>query len=475
MWYLIWPTCEFLRFFFFSDVNCSRSYGQPKSIYVTLAKCFLHKMNSKGKGVTRRSKRNKEKNKEIADSILNHDNLSSDIPKEIKDLHVGLLVKQAKQASEKALSGGDPVKEYLCKGCKRPEAPIKRFRQNLWINCECCMGWWHLECACVTKEQAEKYEKYKIDYTCALCVIDVLPGVFVKRSELDACSSVSVDDNVFPLFVEEKQESIVTPTPSPTPTPTPHDPSSENPITQSEAGSTLAQIIVVDNIKNPKEVRSSVQIQNRLKSFEVFKDIQFAYSLPQGGVALHFKSSSEADRALENWPEFVFNAGEVPHRTKSTNPNKVSYMKNVDLSLSEFQIGEVLSQIGIKTSKIKRLHYRYGKYPMPVVQLVHPSVQDKLSALEKEIPIKFHNRNAILEPKKESVIRCYHCQRFGHIARVCSYKQRCECCSVSDHLGEVCAASEFCCANCSGKHKSSSKFCPIFLQYAGKHRSSAIF
>ena len=72
---------------------------------------------------------------------------------------------------------------------------------------------------------------------------------------------------------------------------------------------------------------------------------------------------------------------------------------------------------------------------MPVVQLVHPSLKDKLNALRKEIPIKFHNRNAILEPKKESIVRCYHCQRFGHVARVCSYTQRCECCSRSDHLG----------------------------------------
>ena len=62
---------------------------------------------------------------------------------------------------------------------------------------------------------------------------------------------------------------------------------------------------------------------------------------------------------------------------------------------------------------------------MPVVQLVHPSLQDKLNALRKEIPIKFHNRNAILEPKKESIVRCYHCQRFGNVARVCSYTQRC--------------------------------------------------
>ena len=148
---------------------------------------------------------------------------------------------------------------------------------------------------------------------------------------------------------------------------------------------------------------------------------------------MYFKNSTAAEEALKNWPDFVFNAGEVPHRKNPTKENRVSYMKNVDTSLSELQIGEVLSKVGIKVLKIKRLHYRYGKHPMPVVQLVQPTIQDKLTALQKVMPIKFHNRNAILESKKCSVIRCYHCKRFGHIVRVCIYTQRCECCSKSDH------------------------------------------
>ena len=52
-------------------------------------------------------------------------------------------------------------------------------------------------------------------------------------------------------------------------------------------------------------------------------------------------------------------------------------MKNVDISLSDLQIGEILSKIEIKTTKIKRLYYKYGKYPMPVVNLVHTSLQDE--------------------------------------------------------------------------------------------------
>ena len=96
-------------------------------------------MNNKGKGVTRRSKRNKEKNWAIAVSLLNSDSLTGDIPSEIKDIHVGLL---AKQASRKTLGVKVPVKklEYSCKGCGRPEAPIKRYKKNHWIGCECCGG-----------------------------------------------------------------------------------------------------------------------------------------------------------------------------------------------------------------------------------------------------------------------------------------------------------------------------------------------
>lgn len=465
---------------------------------------------------TRRSKRKQEKNKIIAESLLNNEYQTNDIPADIKEIHLGLLSKQPSVSSF-----GNKKLEYSCKGCGRPDPPVKRYKKNNWIFCECCEGWWHLECACISKETVEKFNTYKIDYTCALCVLDVLPGLSVNRkrryctefssSDKGNSDAVTEPEEQLPKFVSVGLETELCesdPVPSHTlvySTPevkqcdsghncshvklnsTPSQSHSETIQSASETqpeNSFLSpqsdfspdQVIIVDNIENPKEFRSSIQIQEKIKRFEQFQEVQLAYSLPQGGIVLHFRSSVAAEKALENWPECVFNDKEVPHRTSSKKESKVNYMKNVDTSLSEFQIGEILSSIGIKYCSIKRLHYRYGRHPMPVVQLVHASVEDKLAALQMVIPITFQNRNAFLESKKFKVIRCFNCQRFGHIARTCIYSQRCECCGRTDHLGEVCGVcvQEFCCANCSGNHRSSSKNCPIYCHHASKFRASTI-
>ena len=123
-----------------------------------------------------------------------------------------------------------------------------------------------------------------------------------------------------PIFVDAshdpKHESAVTSTPilykstqtkfvsqpqvtNPNSVSTSQEPSFENSVTYSQVDSTRAQVIVVDNIENPKEFGSSSQIPKTLKNIEGFKDIQFAYSLPQGGVALQFKNSTAADKALK--------------------------------------------------------------------------------------------------------------------------------------------------------------------------------
>ena len=94
-------------------------------------------------------------------------------------------------------------------------------------------------------------------------------------------------------------------------------------------------------------MRNSTKILEKLNKFEQFKDVQFAFSLPQGGIALNFRESAKVDEALKHWPSSVFNTGEVPHRTNPKKLNRVSYMKNVDTSLSEFQIRDVLDKIGI--------------------------------------------------------------------------------------------------------------------------------
>ena len=48
-------------------------------------------------------------------------------------------------------------------------------------------------------------------------------------------------------------------------------------------------------------------------------------------------------------------------------------------------------------------------------------------------------------------MRCYKCQRYGHIAKVCKGKQRCGKCG-GDHAYGECGDKERKCCNCGGDH-----------------------
>eukprot|EP00745_Piridium_sociabile_P035476 TRINITY_DN619_c0_g2_i1.p1 TRINITY_DN619_c0_g2~~TRINITY_DN619_c0_g2_i1.p1 ORF type:complete len:451 (-),score=53.34 TRINITY_DN619_c0_g2_i1:176-1528(-) len=57
-----------------------------------------------------------------------------------------------------------------------------------------------------------------------------------------------------------------------------------------------------------------------------------------------------------------------------------------------------------------------------------------------------------------SPLRCFKCQKFGHVRDRCKEEEKCGVCSKAVHGGE-CNSPAFC-ANCGGNHPSSSKNCP---------------
>ncbi len=63
-----------------------------------------------------------------------------------------------------------------------------------------------------------------------------------------------------------------------------------------------------------------------------------------------------------------------------------------------------------------------------------------------------------------TVIRCYACQRLGHVARACNFgKSVCRRCAGS-HDTSTCTVQERRCGNCGGNHPASSKLCPKQLK-----------
>ena len=59
-------------------------------------------------------------------------------------------------------------------------------------------------------------------------------------------------------------------------------------------------------------------------------------------------------------------------------------------------------------------------------------------------------------------LRCFHCNRFGHIAAHCKAKAKCAKCG-GGHSLDACT-NDMKCPNCSGNHSASSKHCPKYLR-----------
>ena len=107
------------------------------------------------------------------------------------------------------------------------------------------------------------------------------------------------------------------------------------------------------------------------------------------------------------------------------------------------------------------------------VCLVLKSEEDTLAALNPWPHLSFGSVSiSVHRPKSagiRKVVRRYKCQRFGHIAKTCSFEQRCVRCGKS-HESSDCPAAEARCVNCQDidavdcYHPSSHHHCPVFMR-----------
>lgn len=91
--------------------------------------------------------------------------------------------------------------------------------------------------------------------------------------------------------------------------------------------------------------------------------------------------------------------------------------------------------------------------------------QAELEAAKKQRIGIFQQRYAIEEYEyRPRVIKCNHCQRFGHVARLCrSEHPVCGKCTGTNHETKYCdtTAENYKCNHCHGKHETGNRNCPI--------------
>ena len=339
--------------------------------------------------------------------------------------------------------GQTETQSSLCIACKSESPKIKRFTEEPWIQCDVCKGWWHLECACLTPESVALINKKKLYFPCALCFVKNLQctGAITQNE----CSKNALIDNE--LNLEQTNSKFRSSTPK-----------NNKPI---KTVSFSDQVIIIDNIENPANFSNSKKISEKLKSSEI-ETVEFAYPLVKGGVALHFKDSQNAQRALDHWPGQVFGEKETVHRPRGQSGITVGYMKNIDPRYSKNFILKLLEESGCKVRDVKRCFHRGTGKPMPVVKIFHNSYEDLTYTINTDFAVKLNGKKTYVEAERQrKVVRCYNCMRFGHIGSSCLFTTQCENCG-GDHTDQGCSNKPKC-FNCGGQHKASSSTCPVFL------------
>ena len=220
------------------------------------------------------------------------------------------------------------------------------------------------------------------------------------------------------------------------------------------------KIIIIDELDKPQDFRHSSTILKEIKKVSDQK-VELAYPLSKGGIAIHTESKDSRNSLVDLLSAVSFGGGKISTLNKF---KKVSFfIKNVDTKVSISEIRTKLQSQGLHNFECDRITNSYTQRPTKTIKVIINSAEESKILNTK---IKVSGQDCVIEKQLGTVIRCYGCQQFGHIAKNCHAAPKCVVCAGS-HRSDFSCRNTVKCGNCEGGHLSSDKKCPIFIkQYA---------
>ena len=130
-------------------------------------------------------------------------------------------------------------------------------------------------------------------------------------------------------------------------------------------------------------------------------------------------------------------------------------IKNVDTSVTQEEMEDILNRQELEFKTVKRIHSREKNAPTKMFRLILKTEEQKRKLLKEGIFLDQMHFKCIqaLEDTKEApkVKQCYNCQELGdHLSSECKKPTKCVLCA-GPHRKSECTKTkeEFCRANCS--------------------------
>ncbi|XP_075730736.1 uncharacterized protein LOC142774230 [Rhipicephalus microplus] len=200
---------------------------------------------------------------------------------------------------------------------------------------------------------------------------------------------------------------------------------------------------------NPNRVSAEVvsAAKEKVQSFRTTRDESFSVSVA---------SLSSAKRLL-----MLSNVGglDVKPFIPESYTRNVGNVKHVPLQYSNEQLLEYLRDAGVISARRQIKYYRQedgGVTTRPLHSVILTFRDDR--PIPGKIYLEFTSHP--VEEYLGLALRCYNCQRLGHMAKSCRNTRQCKICSEEHHHKECKSVLQPKRANCAGNHAASYSGCP---------------
>ena len=175
--------------------------------------------------------------------------------------------------------------------------------------------------------------------------------------------------------------------------------------------------------------------------------------LRDGSLLVQCKSQKASDRLLKRSGSVVVNCQIRVSPHKGLNSCKGVIRCRELRGLSEVEIRTELKDQGV--TEVHRVTTRKGADRVPTDTFF---LTFCVSSLPASIKVGWLNvKVSLFVP---SPVRCFNCNRFGHVGKHCKHQKKCVKCGEDSHEGECSGPLK--CTNCKGDHPANSKECPIW-------------
>ena len=175
--------------------------------------------------------------------------------------------------------------------------------------------------------------------------------------------------------------------------------------------------------------RDSEQIKKELAKHFPLKRLIHAFNTTGGNVHLEFVPKVEADEVFEKWkPQFLGDSTKIRRAISTEKPNRAVIIKKVPLDVTDELIQSCLDTQftdAKATRVIKRDSTKVG-----TVKIVLKSEKDLGKVLHQGFFIdSIYYKTATFVQNGIQIVRCFKCQKFGHISAKCQSAEKCIDCS----------------------------------------------